>query len=37
LPLFDVQLANAYPDLISRLMPEHIRRQNGHNFGHAGN
>ncbi|PWZ09521.1 Shaggy-related protein kinase GSK1 [Zea mays] len=29
-------LANASPDLINRLVPEHIRRQNGVNFGHIG-
>ncbi|CAM0880312.1 unnamed protein product [Alopecurus aequalis] len=29
-------LANASPELISRLIPEHVRRQNSLNFAHAG-
>uniref|UniRef100_A0A0D9UY28 non-specific serine/threonine protein kinase n=1 Tax=Leersia perrieri TaxID=77586 RepID=A0A0D9UY28_9ORYZ len=37
-PLFNFkhELAGASPELIHRLIPDHIRRQNGHNFVHAG-
>ena len=37
-PLFNFkpELANASPELINRLVPEHVRRQNGLNFAHAG-
>ncbi|KAM0903424.1 hypothetical protein ACQ4PT_018648 [Festuca glaucescens] len=36
-PLFNFkhELANASPDLINRLVPEHVRRQAGLNFSHA--
>ncbi|KAM0892151.1 hypothetical protein ACQ4PT_025927 [Festuca glaucescens] len=38
-PLFNFkhELANASPDLINRLVPEHVRRQAGLNFSHAAN
>ncbi|KAG2594981.1 hypothetical protein PVAP13_5KG034400 [Panicum virgatum] len=37
-PLFNFkhELANASPELVNRLIPEHIRRQHGVNFGHTG-
>ncbi|VAH74304.1 unnamed protein product [Triticum turgidum subsp. durum] len=34
--LCSTSLANASPELINRLVPEHVRRQNGLNFAHAG-
>jgi hypothetical protein len=36
MPISGMQLANASPDLINRLIPEHVRRQNSLNFAHAG-